>query len=100
VFPSTDPARSDLLDNQEMQRSDFRQPALPAGSEIKASNPAMTQQQIKDQDDQQNAAYADPATVTVTPIAETAAEQQEQYEDDQKQVHLSLQYRAAGTPHL
>jgi hypothetical protein len=82
VFPSTDPARSDLLDNQEMQRSNFRQPALPARSALKASNPAMTQQQINDQDDEQNAAYADPATVTVTPIAETASEQQKQYDDD------------------
>ena len=40
----------------------------------------MTQQQIKDQDNEQNAAYADPATVAVTRIAETASEQEKQHD--------------------
>src|SRR3984893_3439923 len=83
-----------------MQRSYFGLPALPARSELRASDPAIAKQQVEDQHDQQNAADADPATVTVTPIAETASEQQEQYDDDQKQVHCSpLDWLAGGTSH-
>jgi|HubBroStandDraft_4_1064222.scaffolds.fasta_scaffold25188_2 hypothetical protein len=39
---------------------------------------------------QQNAADTDPTAVTITPIPETTAEQEQEYQDDQDQVHGSL----------
>jgi hypothetical protein len=60
----------------------------------------VTQQQIKDQDDEQNATYTHPATVTVTRIAETPSEQEKQHDDYQDQVHrfLPLLRRQARAP--
>jgi hypothetical protein len=40
---------------------------------VPRSKPAVAEQQVDDEHDQQNAADADPATVTVTRITEAAA---------------------------
>jgi hypothetical protein len=47
----------------------------------------MAEQQIEDQHDQQNAANSDPASVAITPIPETASEQEHEDQDDQDEVH-------------
>ena len=41
-------------------------------------NSSMAQQQIKDQYNEKNTAYADAATIAVTRISETASEQEKQ----------------------
>jgi hypothetical protein len=64
-----------------------RELQLRIGELALGSNPAMPQKQIKDQDNEQNTAYADPATVAVTRIAETASKQEEQHDDYQDQIH-------------
>jgi len=43
----------------------------------------MTQQQIKNQYNKQNATYADAATIAVTRITETASEQEKQNDNYQ-----------------
>jgi hypothetical protein len=55
-----------------------------------ASNPAAAEEQVKDQNYQQNSADTDSTAVTITPIPETAAEQEQEYQDNQDQVHGSL----------
>jgi hypothetical protein len=57
----------------------------------------MTQRR-KDQDDEQNVAYADPATLTVPRLAETASEQEKQHDNYQDQVHWSPQVAGGRHP--
>jgi hypothetical protein len=61
--------------------------ALPGPSRLASSDPAVPEQQVEDQDQQENAADADPASVPVSAIPEAAAEQEQQNENDQDQVH-------------
>jgi hypothetical protein len=58
--------------------------ALP---DMRHSHPAMAENQIQDQDQQQNAADPHSAAVAISPIAETAAKQEQQNQDDQDEVH-------------
>src|SRR3954465_11548391 len=51
---------------------------------------AMTEHEVKDQDDQQNAADSDSASITIAPVPKAAAEQQQDDQEDQEQVHLSF----------
>jgi len=48
---------------------------------------AATKQKIDDQQDQQNAADADAATIAKPGITKSAAEQQQDHEDNQDEVH-------------
>jgi hypothetical protein len=58
--------------------------ALP---DMRYSHPAVAENQIQDQNQQQNPANPDPAAVAVTPISESAADQEQDNQDDQDQVH-------------
>src|SRR3954470_13683589 len=50
----------------------------------------VTEHQVKDQGDQQNAADSDPAAIAIAPVPKAAAEQQQNDQEDQEQVHLSF----------
>jgi len=89
INPSTKPRRSHTIIDIEGTPSRI-------GELGSWSNSAMPQKQIKDQDDEQNTAYADAATVAVTRIAETASEQQQKHDDYQDQIHWFPQVAGGG----
>ena len=52
-----------------------------------SSDSAVPEDQVNDQDQQENAADAEPASVPVSAISEAAAEQEQQNKNDQNEVH-------------
>jgi hypothetical protein len=66
---------------------------LPAVS----SDPGVTKDQIENQDQQEDAADAEPASVPISAIPETTAKQEQQDQDNQDQVHRQLRSGAANS---
>jgi hypothetical protein len=62
---------------------------LASRPDRKSQSP-VSEQQIDDEYDQQNTADTDAAAISPPGIAETAAEEEQQYENDQEQVHPFL----------